>query len=313
MPGLAILGVMSVIDLACDVNALLSFLHGDCLRMLSAHMDSTFEGLGAAARIARRNCVIDERLYKILVRVDVAFAVVRHISAPKCYQVRHDLRTLLGGLRENQIQSNRFRMCGLDDIDGDPFDCHNRDKPKQERREGEKTKEDEAEAKTEQEVAKEVEQEAETKTKHEVEAETKQEAANKAKQEAETKAKREAEEKTKQEAANKAKPVAKAKAKQEAEAKTEQEAANRARREAESKAKQEAEARAKQEAELQAMTNVEKANATNGGDYIKKRTRRKFIAIRTALVKFATPRAAFGVEKASVDGAIDDNDPGFLR
>ena len=65
-----------------DVAALVSLVHGRALRLLCARLQSHFQGLSAAARAARRANLIDSKLQKKLVQLDVTFAFCRHVSEP---------------------------------------------------------------------------------------------------------------------------------------------------------------------------------------------------------------------------------------
>eukprot|EP00929_Paragymnodinium_shiwhaense_P089181 TRINITY_DN49383_c0_g1_i1.p1 TRINITY_DN49383_c0_g1~~TRINITY_DN49383_c0_g1_i1.p1 ORF type:complete len:347 (+),score=41.19 TRINITY_DN49383_c0_g1_i1:64-1104(+) len=65
-----------------DAPALIANLHGQMLRMLCNEMRIHFVGLRSAAAHARRRGLLSNQTVKRLGRLDDAFAVTRHISAP---------------------------------------------------------------------------------------------------------------------------------------------------------------------------------------------------------------------------------------
>ena len=64
--------------------ALLVDFHGASLRILSDRLGCHFQGLGAAAREARKKGFISNRICNRIVAADVAFNMVRHITAASC-------------------------------------------------------------------------------------------------------------------------------------------------------------------------------------------------------------------------------------
>ena len=59
-------------------------LHGELLRLISWEMGAHFAGLEQAARTARISRRLSPRLCRKLQKVDVAFALVRHVTTVSC-------------------------------------------------------------------------------------------------------------------------------------------------------------------------------------------------------------------------------------
>ena len=68
--------------MAVSASALVFGTHGECLRRLCDRIGD-YDGLAAAARAARRLGLISSTTAKRVERVDIAFAVVRHINSAK--------------------------------------------------------------------------------------------------------------------------------------------------------------------------------------------------------------------------------------
>eukprot|EP00415_Alexandrium_ostenfeldii_P004266 UN4266 len=69
--------------MASCATSLLAVSHGDALRDLCSAMGEHFTGLTVASRHALRLGYIDARMHKTLSKMGLAYAVVRHITAPK--------------------------------------------------------------------------------------------------------------------------------------------------------------------------------------------------------------------------------------
>ena len=72
-------------------EALLASVHGHCLRALSDSAGKPFVGLSMAARGCWKDGSISNRMYKKVVRVDTAFAIVRHLTTQRVQQFMVDL------------------------------------------------------------------------------------------------------------------------------------------------------------------------------------------------------------------------------
>ena len=78
-----------------DSGALVADLHGRVLRLISLELGVHFEGLRSAAAICRRRRLLSSQAVKRLERLDHAFALTRHITAPSAAEF---LRGLAGEL-----------------------------------------------------------------------------------------------------------------------------------------------------------------------------------------------------------------------
>eukprot|EP00929_Paragymnodinium_shiwhaense_P067487 TRINITY_DN33962_c0_g3_i1.p1 TRINITY_DN33962_c0_g3~~TRINITY_DN33962_c0_g3_i1.p1 ORF type:complete len:267 (-),score=31.92 TRINITY_DN33962_c0_g3_i1:62-862(-) len=76
---------------AAGVAALLAEAHGDALRQLTEVLNFDAVGLTSAARRAKRQSIISSTLAKKLEKLDIAFAVSRHITRPKITQLSSEL------------------------------------------------------------------------------------------------------------------------------------------------------------------------------------------------------------------------------
>ena len=56
--------------------------HGELMRLLANHCDVHFQGLAQAARFARKSGFINNATAKKLVKLDDAYNLIRHITAP---------------------------------------------------------------------------------------------------------------------------------------------------------------------------------------------------------------------------------------
>ena len=82
--------------------------------MISDKVHTSYVGLSVAARQARARKALSPTLAKKLVRIDTAFAIVRHLSRAKCEKFLVELEAglpsavhsadIAGGLREVDIQ-----------------------------------------------------------------------------------------------------------------------------------------------------------------------------------------------------------------
>eukprot|EP00969_Alexandrium_andersonii_P221948 9802902-Alexandrium_andersonii.AAC.1 len=71
-------------EAACDdAAALIASVHGSAFRALSNHLDADVQGLTIAARLARKRGLLSAGLARRLERLDIAFAVSRHINKKK--------------------------------------------------------------------------------------------------------------------------------------------------------------------------------------------------------------------------------------
>ena len=66
-------------------------LHGECLRLLSSLTQVHFAGLEQAARVCRARGIISGPLAKQLMRVDVSFNVLRHLTEVRAHSLRVQL------------------------------------------------------------------------------------------------------------------------------------------------------------------------------------------------------------------------------
>ena len=81
--------------MAATATMMLAELHGSCFRRLCAALGRHHEGLAVAARHARRQRLLPGPICKKLERVDVAFALVRHLTTVKVNDFLSDLDDLL--------------------------------------------------------------------------------------------------------------------------------------------------------------------------------------------------------------------------
>ena len=76
-------------------EGLLMGLHGSALRMLSDASEIHFQGLGMAARMARKQGKISARMCKKLVDVATAYNLVRHVTRMSCKELLSDVASEL--------------------------------------------------------------------------------------------------------------------------------------------------------------------------------------------------------------------------
>ena len=80
-----------------SVEALLEEVRGAAVRRLCAALDQDFEGLAVAARMARKQGIIDGKWCKKLVRLDDAFSFARRLSQQRTHNIFSDLECMIGG------------------------------------------------------------------------------------------------------------------------------------------------------------------------------------------------------------------------
>ena len=97
-----------------EAEAILAPLHCNAQRMISACMGKPYEGLAMAANAARKAGRIDNRIAKKLVRLDIAFAMIRRTSQPRADQLTKQLAEALepkhdekGMPKEKRAQTSR--------------------------------------------------------------------------------------------------------------------------------------------------------------------------------------------------------------
>ena len=93
-----------------DAEALLASLHGRALRLLTDRLGHTCQGLAVAARKARRAGLLDNRAAKKATQVDIAFAMVRHITKSKCEDFLCQLTQSLGGTENGGSKVSSLEM-----------------------------------------------------------------------------------------------------------------------------------------------------------------------------------------------------------
>ena len=74
---------------------LLASAHGGSLRVLCDALHFDCDGLKIAARHARRQDLISDKMFKTLMKVDAAFALARHITGPKVDELMDDLSKMV--------------------------------------------------------------------------------------------------------------------------------------------------------------------------------------------------------------------------
>ena len=103
--------------------ALISELHGFCLREICAVVKGDFDGLTTAARAARRLGVLSNKIFKRLGQLDTAFAFNRHAHEGKMDAFR---AILLGELRlagGNNVTVKADKLGGLPIADSVAVEC----------------------------------------------------------------------------------------------------------------------------------------------------------------------------------------------
>jgi len=85
-----------------DPTSLICRAHGAALRGISEALDRHFVGLAVAARQALRKRRINPKMCKSLCRLDVAFALVRHVTKPKVDSLLCELQASLDGPQDEQ-------------------------------------------------------------------------------------------------------------------------------------------------------------------------------------------------------------------
>ncbi len=78
-----------------SVEGILAELHGRCLRLICATERKDYEGLGVAARAARRSKIIGNGACKWLERLGTAAAVARHLNTMKAADYVDKLKIVL--------------------------------------------------------------------------------------------------------------------------------------------------------------------------------------------------------------------------
>ncbi len=78
-------------------------LHGGCLQLLAQHLRRDFDGLAVNARTARRSRVINNGICKKMVRLDTAFAVLRHMTGPRAVVLFGGLMAMLRPAEEPAV------------------------------------------------------------------------------------------------------------------------------------------------------------------------------------------------------------------
>ena len=85
-------------------EGLLMGLHGSALRMLSDASEMHFQGLGMAARMARKQGKISTRMCRKLLDVATAYNLVRHVTRMSCKEMLSDIAS---ELRENTATTDK--------------------------------------------------------------------------------------------------------------------------------------------------------------------------------------------------------------
>ena len=96
-----------------DVEALLASVRGRALRLLAVELGQPCEGLTIASRMARRSGLLDRATAKKAERIDIAFAVVRHLVVARCEEFLTEVQAQCarGGTKEAR-----------DELEEAPFD-----------------------------------------------------------------------------------------------------------------------------------------------------------------------------------------------
>jgi len=83
------------VTLTPDAHTLVATAHWRASQRMSKALGRSYDGLTAASRAARRQGILDAKWAKKLARLDIAYAVVRHISEENILEFERDLSAFL--------------------------------------------------------------------------------------------------------------------------------------------------------------------------------------------------------------------------
>ena len=91
--------------MASDPVALLLGCHGAALRILSDRAGMHYQGLGVAARDARKKGFLSAKMCNRMIQVDIAMNLMRHITAASCRDTLAALVQEAGAEDENKNEA----------------------------------------------------------------------------------------------------------------------------------------------------------------------------------------------------------------
>lgn len=84
--------------------------HGQALRALATHTGQHFQGLHGAARLLRRQGILDNRLTKKLALLDAAASITRHITTVSVANLIREIEQAFGGGGQEQSITEEAEM-----------------------------------------------------------------------------------------------------------------------------------------------------------------------------------------------------------
>jgi hypothetical protein len=101
---------------------LIAETHGRCFRLICEATDVDCEGLTYAARVARSRKLISDKVFKMLERIDVAFAVARHANSVRSRKFAQALQKMM-----EEAAAAEHKVTYLEEVLIEDFEVEDRD------------------------------------------------------------------------------------------------------------------------------------------------------------------------------------------